>query len=98
MTLRVLLQAERDIVEAVHWYEEREPGLGQALIDQIDAALQRIEQGPERYPIVYRQLRRTLPRRFPYAIYFLQDSNDIIVFAVLHQRRDQKILDDRLKE
>jgi len=63
----------------------RGPGLGTVLIAEIDGVFQRIEQGPERYAVVHGWLRRVLVRHFPYAV------------AVLHQRRDRKILDERLK-
>jgi plasmid stabilization system protein ParE len=51
---------------------------------------------PNDTPLIYRQLRRVLVRRFPYAVYFGVDAADIVIFAVLHQRRAPKILDDRL--
>jgi plasmid stabilization system protein ParE len=35
-------------------------------------------------------------RGFPYSIYFLNTGAKVIVVAVLHQRRDPGILDDRL--
>ena len=96
MTFRVRPEARADIFDAAQWYEDREPGLGVAFIAEIDAAFQRIELGPERYTSIHRQLRRVLVRRFPYAVYFGVDAADIVIFAVLHQRRAPKILDDRL--
>jgi hypothetical protein len=37
MTLRVRPEAQADILDAVQWYEDREPGLGLALFDDIEA-------------------------------------------------------------
>lgn len=37
-------------------------------------------------------------RRFPYAVYFREAGADQIVLAVLHQRRDSKIVRERLGE
>jgi toxin ParE1/3/4 len=93
MTFRVRPEARADIFDAAQWYEDREPGLGVAFIAEIDAAFQRIELG---YTLIYRQLRRVLVHRCPYAVYFGVDAADIVIFAVLHQRRAPKILDDRL--
>lgn len=98
MTLRVLREARDDIVAAAQWYEDREPGLGEALIAEIDRLFVRIAGGPERFPILYRTARRALTRRFPYAVYFLGDGADIVILAVLHQRRDRSVLDERLEE
>ncbi len=95
MTVRVRLEAEQDIRDAIQWYESREAGLGQMVIEEIDAAFGRIEAGPERYPLSYRNLRRALVRRFPYAIYFVNDGSRIEIIAVLHQRRDLALIDER---
>jgi plasmid stabilization system protein ParE len=88
VTVRIGPDARRDIEEAVHWYEDREPGLGADVIAEIDAAFQRIELGPDRYPVSYRDLRRALVHRFPYSIYFSNNGNETTIVAVLHQRRD----------
>lgn len=95
MTLRIGPDARRDIEDTVRWYEDREAGLGAQVIGEIDAAFGRIEAGPERYPVNYRGLRRALVHRFPYAIYFTEIGNDIVVIAVLHQRRDLGALSER---
>lgn len=95
MSLRVGPEARLEILETARWYEEREAGLGTKFIAELDKALKRLELGPERYQVLYREMRRALMRRFPYAIYFEPEGADIVVFAVLHQRQDRKILDDR---
>ncbi|MEO0810939.1 MAG: type II toxin-antitoxin system RelE/ParE family toxin [Pseudomonadota bacterium] len=98
MSLSVLAEARGDILAAACWYESRELGLGEALVEEIDATLLRIEAGPERFPVMYRSARRALVRRFPYAIYFLCDSADIVILAVLHQRRDRGAINERFEE
>jgi hypothetical protein len=37
-------------------------------------------------------------RRFPYAVYFSTRESEIVVVAVLHQRRSPSALDKRLAE
>jgi toxin ParE1/3/4 len=97
MTLRVRPEARADILDAARWYEAREPGLGAALVAEVDAVFQRIERGPLRFRVVYRGLRIALSNRFPYAAYFVPEDGGIIVLAMLHQRRDRKVLDQRLE-
>lgn len=95
MTLRVRPEAMSDIRSAMAWYNEREAGLGAAFLEQTDAVFGRIVEQPAHFPIVYREFRRALMRRFPYAVYFIARDEAVIVFAVLHHRRDRTLLSDR---
>jgi toxin ParE1/3/4 len=77
-----------EVAEAHAWYEAKQPGLGAVLLDEIDAAFKRIENGPLRYAVVLADGRRALVRRFPYAIYFRVRGDEIRVVGVIHQHRD----------
>lgn len=79
--------AEEDLGEAFLWYEDQLPGLGHEFLRAVDAAFAAIQRGPERYPLVYRDLRRVLVRRFPYKVYFAARAGRIEVLAVIHGRR-----------
>ncbi len=97
MTLLVRPEAKHDIRGAAAWYEERQSRLGEQFITAIDQALNRIADKPDLYSRRYKELRRALVHRFPYAVYFVEKGRDTVVFAVLHQRQDFKVLDDRMK-
>ena len=97
MTLRVRPEARADILDAARWYNEREVGLGASFISQVEAVFLRIERGSLRFRIAYRGLRVALSHRFPYAVYFAPEGDDVIVFAVLHHRRDRDVLDKRIE-
>jgi plasmid stabilization system protein ParE len=89
VTLRLRLLAALDIDGAARWYEAQREGLGDAFDEAIRAQLTRIERWPRAYRTVYRDVRRVLVRRFPFAIYFvLVDATDTEVLAVVHQHRD----------
>lgn len=96
MILRVRPEARADILSAARWYENRETGLGVAFVNEIDAVFRLIEQGPERFRSAHRHLRLALGRRFPYAVDFAQELDGVVVLGVLHQRRDQSVLNKRL--
>lgn len=93
--LQLTPEARDDIVAAARWYEDREPGLGVQFVTAVDTALARVEAGQMKYPIAHGAMRRALTRRFPYAIYFLVEPDSIVVLALLHQRRDRSVLDER---
>ncbi|EAW34665.1 type II toxin-antitoxin system RelE/ParE family toxin [Lyngbya sp. PCC 8106] len=79
-----------EINEAYSWYENQQMGLGDQFLNCIDEILNRICLMPESYPVVYRDVRRAVVRRFPYAIYYRIISSRVIVIAVFHGRRDPK--------
>ena len=79
---------ELDIEAAFEWYEGEEQGLGFEFLEELRAAYFRILDHPFGYQDLRSGIRRTLTRRFPYAIYFLVEGDVIIVLAVLHTARD----------
>jgi toxin ParE1/3/4 len=82
-------RAEADLREAHQWYEVQRPGLGSDFLDEIKRAMTLLEEEPERRPYYYRGFRRCLTRRFPYKIFYRVETNRVIVFRVLHAKRDQ---------
>ncbi len=79
-----------ELDEAYNWYEQKKVGLGDEFLDCIDELLDRICLMPQSYPIVYRDVRRAIIKRFPYAIYYRLVSSRIIVTAIFHSRRNPK--------
>lgn len=61
-------EAELDITKAALWYERRSSGLGADFIDCIDACFALIAEQPHIFPIIHRQARMALPRKFPYLV------------------------------
>jgi len=54
----------------------------------IDDVLSRIVTNPHQHPNVYRELRRCVVRRFPFAIFYEVAGDEVEVIAVFHSRRD----------
>lgn len=85
-------EVREELNEAYNWYENQQTGLGDNFLDSIDEALNRICQMPESYPIIYRDVRRSVVRRFPYLVYYRIVSSRVIITAIFHSRRDPKAL------
>ena len=81
-------EAERDIIEAYGWYEQRRFGLGEEFLSCVDASIQSIYRMPEMDGIVHEKYRRCLVRRFPYSIFYEFTNNIITVYSVFHNSRD----------
>jgi toxin ParE1/3/4 len=89
-------EAEFDLAGAYGWYETQVPGLGSQFLLSIDATLSSIQRTPELYPVIHKNVRRSLIRRFPYGVFYVAKQDRIVVLAVLHARRDPQSWKDRM--
>jgi plasmid stabilization system protein ParE len=89
------IEARNDLVEASTWYEEQSAGLSEKLYQRIDEALTAMSERPRSFPIVRKDVRRALVPHFPYAIYFLFQSDFISVLAIVHTARSSRVWRDR---
>jgi toxin ParE1/3/4 len=84
-------EAEAEVEEAFRWYEERSPGLGAEFAGAIGSALEGIRRQPERFPLVFKQVRQGLLRRFPYCLhFFMQRDGGVEVISCFHTRRNPR--------
>jgi plasmid stabilization system protein ParE len=50
-----------------------------------------IAENPWRAARIWRDARRMIPRRFPYAVLYVARDDGVYIIAVLHQRRDPRL-------
>jgi len=81
-------RANLDVAAAYQWYESERAGLGRQFLDQLEAAYDRIAQDPLEFQDLESGIRRVLLSRFPYAVYFVIESDVMVVLAVLHVSRN----------
>ena len=87
--------AAADVQEAYNWYEEQRMGLGDEFLSSMGSLVEQIRDNPLRYPVVYRDTRRALLRRFPYGLYYRLAGNLILVIACMHGSRNPRIWKSR---
>jgi toxin ParE1/3/4 len=81
--------ARQELIDARDWYANESPGLGRRFLAAVDAAVERIIANPLQFPAVYRNIRRVLLRRFPYALMFVAESDgNVTVIACFHGSRN----------
>ena len=102
MTFQVIVEADakQDWIEAVDWYEEREPGVGWRLNDEILSGLKTLATQPERFRLVTRLTRRLkVTKPWPYSLYFTVNAGhrEVRVLAIWHGARSPARLRRRLK-
>ena len=96
MSFRFSPEAEAELTEARDWYSHQRQDLDLEFMQCIDEALSRVVDNPGAFPIIYRQLRRAVIRRFPFAVLYELGVDEIYVLAVFHSRRDPKIWKSRV--
>jgi toxin ParE1/3/4 len=89
-------EAEAEMAAAFDWYEDRVPGLGSEFLLCVDAKFNAILRSPSQYPRVHKIVRRALTRRFPFAVFFVEDGERVVVLSVFHAKRNPKRRQERV--
>lgn len=88
MEVRFHRLAVREYREARDWYDARRPGLGRDFAAEVDRAVVRVGDHPERWTRFRDRFRWVRLRRFPYRLYYaVIDAETVLVLAVAHTRR-----------
>ncbi len=86
--LRFRPAASADVDDAYVWYESQERGLGERFLGELGSTLEAIAENPRRFPVMLRNTRRALVRRFPYGVFFRVLDDGVLVVACFHASRD----------
>lgn len=93
MRVRLHPEARDELRAAALWYDERRAGLGDGLVAEVTATLDRIGEAPHAFPLWpgvtggAAPIRRGVVRRFPYVVAFEAHPGTILVLAVAHAKR-----------
>ena len=82
--------ASADVEAAYRWYEAQQTGLGEEFLAAADAVMKSVVANPLQFPVIHRQTRRALFRRFPYGLYYRIVGDQIIVVACMHGRQNPR--------
>jgi plasmid stabilization system protein ParE len=91
MDVHVTPAAENDLADALNWYDNNAPGVGLRLLDEFDALISRIAEGPRQFPRVQTGVHRAGFRDFPYGLFYSVARDRVTVFACVHTSRDPLI-------
>ncbi len=80
--------AKSEIRIASAWYNEQKIGLGKEFFFEIEQVFERVEKNPYQFPIIVKNIRRAVCRRFPYSIFFTITNNRVLILAVFHTKQN----------
>lgn len=95
MIIRLLDQAEQDLVKGMDFYERQQQGLGDYFLDSIIADIESLHLYAGIHA-VYFGFHRLLAKRFPFAIYYRFSGNEVRIYAILDCRKSPLTLSKRL--
>lgn len=96
-TLSFIPEVEEDAVNGYRWYEEKAIGLGEEFLRIFYTVAGEISRNPLIYQTAYKDFRRCLLKRFPYAIYYKTGGQTVIVSALFHCARNPNVLQKNLR-
>jgi plasmid stabilization system protein ParE len=94
--VRFLAVAQKELNDAVVWYNNQGKGLGREFLDELDRAVRRVVTYPLSSPEIDPGLRRCLLARFPYGLIYGVDGDTVIVVAIAHLHRNPRYCSDRI--
>lgn len=80
-------EAQKELLDAMAWYEKRAVGLGFEFARAVDVAIERIRSAPLTFSAVEGGFRHLMIRKFPYSVIYRATESEIVVVSCFHHRR-----------
>ena len=98
--IKLLPIVHTELRKTKKWYADKNEVLANDFKTEVDKEIDYIGKFPENSQRKYKELRRSLVSRFPYAIFYLvkEKQKQIIVLGVLHTSRNPEIIRKRINK
>jgi plasmid stabilization system protein ParE len=80
-------EASAEADSSFEWYRARNEHAALRFLAELDAAIRAIEEAPLRWPVFCHEARRYRFDRFPYALIYFVDEDEVFIVAVAHSSR-----------
>lgn len=97
MKLKILESAKEDLKEGFYFYDSQERGVGSYFLESLFSDIESLRLFGGIHSIHFDKYHRLLSKRFPFAVYYRVEENEVRVYAVLDCRRDPAWIRNRLQ-
>ena len=97
MNVRILDEAEQDLIEGFAFYENQDPGLGEYFLNSLFSDIDSLHLYAGVHSVHF-GCNRLLSKRFPFAVYYKIEGETANVWAVLDCRQDPAKIATRMTE
>ena len=87
MNIKILPIANEDLLNGYHFYEQQEKGIGSYFLDSLFSDIDSLLVYHGVHPLFFSKYHRLLSKRFPFAVYYTIENEDIVIYAVLDCRK-----------
>jgi plasmid stabilization system protein ParE len=88
MKIKILESAEEDLKERFYFYEAQEKGIGSYFLESLFSDIESLRLFAGIHEIHFGKYHRLLSKRFPFAVYYRIEENEVRIYAVLDCRRN----------
>ena len=96
--IRLLDLASQDLMDGFNFYERQESGLGGYFLDSLFSDIDSLLIHAGIHPTYFQSYYRMLSKRFPFAVYYRIDGNDVLVYAILDCRKNPAWVRSRMRK
>lgn len=96
MNIILIPPSDKELEEAIGYYNDQMPGLGEQFYGAFLLTVDYISVAPNAWRKVGNNTRRINIKRFPYLILYVLDGNDILITCIAHQHRNPIYYSNRI--
>jgi toxin ParE1/3/4 len=96
MEIVLLLAADEDLQAAFEWVGRHREGRGKEFISDVDRALDQVRHFPRSGKVYRGRYRRLLIPKYPFGIFYVVETDRVVIHAIMDLRQDPKSIERRL--
>ncbi len=90
LVIEFTFAAEVEALQAFLWYETIKKGLGEDFKASVDLKIKLLQQNPQVYSFIYKDIRSAKIKTFPYKLIYRVFETKIQIIAIFHHSRNPK--------